>query len=104
MVHMTVAGFFAYANTGFVKVMARRAAFIGLALLGACGNLSQPDFDKQDRGAGLDRGDYRDALKPRAPENDGSSAPPPIPQAEISCAHAKPRAACQRPVGDDFRQ
>ncbi|MFZ5932003.1 MAG: secretin N-terminal domain-containing protein [Pseudomonadota bacterium] len=82
MVRMTVADFFAYANTGSVKVMARRAAFIGLALLGACGNLSQPNFDKQDRGAGLDRGDYRDALKPRAPENDGSSAPPPIPQAE----------------------
>ena len=51
-------------------------------LLGACGNLSQPNFDKQDRGAGLDRQDYRDALKPRAPENDGASAPPPIPQAE----------------------
>jgi len=79
---MTVARRPTCPNTGFLKATAWCAALMGLMLLGACGSLSQPDFDKQDRGAGLDRGDYRDALKPRAPENDGSSAPPPIPQAE----------------------
>ena len=79
---MTVARRPTCPNTGFLKATAWCAALMGLMLLGACGSLSQPNFDKQDRGAGLDRGDYRDALKPRAPENDGSSAPPPIPQAE----------------------
>lgn len=82
MVHMTIARRPICPNTGFLKTTVWCVALTGLMLLGACGGLSQPNFDKQDRGAGLDRGDYRDALKPRAPENDGSSAPPPIPQAE----------------------
>lgn len=69
-------------NTGFAKSMARRGALIALLLMGACNSASQPNFDKSDRGAGLSRDDYRDALKPRAPENDGSSPPPPIPQAQ----------------------
>ncbi len=69
-------------NTGLVKAVARQALLISLLLLSACSNLSQPDFDKQDRGAGLDRQDYRDALKPREAKADGSATPPPIPQSE----------------------
>ncbi len=72
----------AHLRTGFAKTMVRRGALIALLLMGACNSASQPNFDKSDRGAGLSRDDYRDALKPRAPENDGSSTPPPIPQAQ----------------------
>ncbi|MSP44072.1 MAG: hypothetical protein EXR08_12070 [Alphaproteobacteria bacterium] len=44
-----------------------------LLVLGACTSLSKPDFDKQDRTAGMDRQDYRDALKPRAAESSGGA-------------------------------
>ena len=69
-------------NTGLFKAAFRRATLAGVVLLGACGSFSEPNFDKQDRGAGLDRQDYRDALKPRDVERDGSRPPPPIPEAE----------------------
>ncbi len=65
-----------------VKILMRRGLLFSLVLLGACSSFSQPNFDKQDRGAGLSRQDYRDALSPRGPENDGSTPPPPIPQEE----------------------
>jgi len=65
-----------------VKVLLRRGIMFSLVLLCACSSVSRPNFDKQDRGAGLDRQDYRDGLKPRAPEADGSTPPPPIPQEE----------------------
>jgi general secretion pathway protein D len=69
-------------NAGLAKTMMRRAILIGLVLLAACDTFSRPNFDKQDRGAGLDRQDYRDALSPREAESDGSATPPPIPQSE----------------------
>lgn len=62
--------------------LVRRGIMCSLVLLCACGGVSQPNFDKQDRGAGLSRQDYRDGLTPRAPETDGSTPPPPIPQEE----------------------
>ncbi|MEQ1887772.1 MAG: type II and III secretion system family protein [Alphaproteobacteria bacterium] len=65
-----------------VKILVRRGLLFSLVLLSACSSFSQPNFDKQDRGAGLSRQDYRDALSPRGPENDGSTPPPPIPQEE----------------------
>jgi len=62
--------------------MTPRLTLAGLLLLTACGTASRPDFDKQDRFAGLDREDYQRVLAPRNPERDNASAPPPIPQAE----------------------
>ena len=78
---MIQADFSAYAARS-IKMLARRVSLSGLVLLCACGGMSQPNFDKQDRGAGLTREDYREALKPRAPQGDPSQPPPPIPQEE----------------------
>lgn len=78
---MKLALSFHHPDSGKVSTLYCRTALTALLLLAGCSNLSQPDFDKQDRTAGMTRDDYRDALKPRAPEND-ASIPPPIPQAE----------------------
>ncbi len=64
-------------NSRILKLALRRAALSAVLVLGACSGTDKPNFEKQDRTAGLDRQDYRDALKPRAPETDGSM--PPIP-------------------------
>ena len=79
---MKLALSFSHPDSGKVRTLYCRAALTALLLLAGCSNLSQPDFDKQDRTAGMTRDDYRDALKPRALENDASIPPPPIPQAE----------------------
>lgn len=68
-------------NSRLLKLAVFRAALSAMLVLGACSGTDRPNFDKQDRTAGLDRQDYRDALKPRAPGTDGAT-PPPIPQSE----------------------
>lgn len=64
-------------NTSF-----RLTSLLILLAAGACAGEKTPDFDKQDRSAGLTREDYREALRPRAPEPKDQQGTPPIPEAE----------------------